>query len=64
MDAMHKFARIRQTTHHWYAFYTCPNPYGSGLYPAKTTPTHKRPSRVPCLFRVEHANKKLKNERR
>ena len=64
MDAMHKFARVRQTTHHWYAFYTCPNPYGSGLYPAKTTHTYKRPSRVPCLFRVEYANKHLKNERR
>lgn len=64
MNAMHKFARIRQTTAYWYAFYTCPNPYGTGLYPAKTTRTRKRQSRVPCLFREERVNKRLHKERR
>ena len=62
MTGMHKFARVRQTTDNWYAFYTCPNPYGSGLFPAKTTRTRKRPSKVPCLFRVEYSNKRLRKK--
>ena len=64
MDVMHKFARVRQNTMFWYAFYTCPNTHGKGFYPAKTTHTHKRQSRVPCLFRVERENRRLNTERR
>ncbi len=64
MNAQHKFIRVRQSTLFWYAFYYCPNPYGEGYFPAKATRTKKRPSKVPCLFRVEHASHKLRKERK
>lgn len=61
VDGMKKHARVRQTTTIWYAFWRCPNPYGDGWVPLKTTHTHKMPSKVPCLFRREHAEHSFRN---
>ena len=64
MNGMKKHVRVRQATNMWYAFWRCPNPYGSGWVPLKTSHTYKQPSRVPCLFRRETSVHKFRNERR
>lgn len=62
MNAQKKFARVRQTTTSWYAFYWCPNPYGAGFVPLKSSHTKNRRPRVSCLFRVERETHKLRKE--